>query len=398
MRRPVALFACALLSFLVIPPTAASQTSVDDRLAGYEELLQEEGFYRVTSHQEGMLREGSDSRFSVSLQSGVEYRIIGYCDEDCDDLDLTLYDSDGDMIEEDVLADAAPLLSFTANTSGRFEVEVAMVDCSLEPCGFGVGVFGQGYEGAVEEDVGHDHILDDLEVSEMLDALEEVWAEDGYNRSGGILSGWIYEDEEETHYLDLRSGADYEIMGVCDSDCEDLDLALYDSSGDLVAEDVLPDELPILEFTGPNDGEFLLEASMVTCTVEPCEYGVLVLRRGGSGGGAGAIVAQTSHIGTLETTDSRRADGEYFDRYTIEVVAGQRLTVYLRSLESDTFLIMISPARDRLENDDFDGSIEHSRIQIVAQESGEWEILVSSFSPGAAGEYEVTFTVREGGR
>ena len=398
MRRPAALFVCALLSFLANPPTVASQTSVDDRLAGYEELVQKEGFSRVTSHHEGMLREGNDSRFSVSLQSGVEYRIIGFCDEDCDDLDLTLYDSDGDLIEEDILMDAAPLLSFTANTSGRFEVEVAMVVCSLEPCGFGVAVFGQGHEGTVEEDLAHDHILDDVEVSDMLDALEAVWVEDGYTRSGSILSGWLDEDEQEMHRVDLQSGADYMIMGMCDFDCEDLDLALYDSSGDLVDEDVLPDELPVLEFTGPSDGAFLLEASMVTCTVEPCEYGVLVLRRVESGGGAGSIVSQTTHIGTLETTDSRRSHGEYFDRYTIEVVAGQRLTVYMRSSEFDTFLIMVSPARDRLENDDYDGSIEHSRIRIVAQESGEWEILATSFSPETSGEYELNLTVREGGR
>ena len=137
---------------------------------------------------------------------------------------------------------------------------------------------------------------------------------------------------------------------------------------------------------------------MVTCIVEPCEYGVLVLRRGGTEGEPGAIVSQTTHVGTLETTDSRRSDGEYFDRYTVEVVAGQLLTVYMTSLEFDTFLIMVSPARDRLENDDYLGSIEHSRIQIVAQESGEWEILTSSLSSETTGVYVVHVTVREGGQ
>ena len=398
MRRLVALFACALLSYLMIPPTAASQVSVDDRLAGYEVIIQKEGFYRVTGQLDGMLSEGNESYFSLSLQSGMEYRIIGYCDDDCDDLNLALYDSDGDLIEEDVLMDAAPLLSFTANTSGRFEVEVAMVTCHLEPCGFGVGVFGLGHEETGEEHLGHDHFLDDLEVSDKLDLLEEAWAEDGYTRASGILSGWLYEEETGTHGVDLRSGAEYRIVGVCDYDCEDMDLTLYDSSGDIVVEDVRSDELPMLELTGLNDGAFLLEAHMVTCTVEPCEYGVLVLGRGGPGGGAGSIVSQTTHVGTLETTDSRRSNGEYFDRYTVDVVAGQRLTVYMRSDEFDTFLIMVSPARDRLENDDYLGSIKHSRIQIVAQESGEWEILTTSLSSGTTGEYEVHVTVREGSR
>jgi hypothetical protein len=398
MRRPAELFLCAFLSLLVIPPTAESQASVDDRLAGYAELVQKEGFSRVTAYQDGMLREGNDSRFSVDLQSGVEYRIIGYCDEDCEDLDLTLYDPFGDLIESDILMDAAPLLSFTASSNGRFEVEVSMVTCTLEPCGFGVGVFGQGHEGAVDEEWNLDELLDFGGVSEQLEALEAAWVEDGYGRAGSIVSGWLDEDEEEVHYLDLRSGTDYEIMGVCDTDCEDLDLSLYDSSGDLVDEDLLMDDFPMLEFIGPRDGEFRLEVGMVTCTVEPCEYGVLVLRHGGSGGGSGRVVSETTHRGDLESADSRRSDGEYFDRYVINVTAGQRITVDMRSDDFDTFLILVSPARDRLENDDYEGSIDHSRIQVVAQETGEWEILASSFSSGSTGEYEVSVTVREGGR
>jgi hypothetical protein len=121
------------------------------------------------------------------------------------------------------------------------------------------------------------------------------------------------------------------------------------------------------------------------------------MRSGGSAGG-GRIVSETTHHGVLEPADSRRSDGEYFDRYTVQVSAGQVISVDMRSSDFDTFLILVSPARDRMENDDYEGDIEHSRIQVVAQESGQWEIRASSFSDGDTGEYELRVTVREGGR
>ena len=44
-------------------------------------------------------------------------------------------------------------------------------------------------------------------------------------------------------------GTSYQIVGVCDTDCSDLDLVLYDRDGEPVAEDILPDDVPIIEVT-----------------------------------------------------------------------------------------------------------------------------------------------------
>ena len=73
--------------------------------------------------------------------SGVEYMIMGVCDADCDDLDLTLTDPDGNEITSDALNDAYPVLLFTAPASGAHILWVTMYDCSVSPCSFGYKTF-----------------------------------------------------------------------------------------------------------------------------------------------------------------------------------------------------------------------------------------------------------------
>ncbi|MBE7380344.1 MAG: hypothetical protein F6J95_002900 [Leptolyngbya sp. SIO1E4] len=64
--------------------------------------------------------------------------------------------------------------------------------------------------------------------------------------------------------------ADEDVYASCDADCEDLDIYLYDAfTGELIASDTLVDANPIV--TAPYDGDFVVEAVMVTCYAEVCE-------------------------------------------------------------------------------------------------------------------------------
>jgi hypothetical protein len=55
-------------------------------------------------------------------------RIYGWCDQDCYDMDLFLYDSNGNLIMEDVALDANPIVY--APYEGVFYIEVTMPNCS----------------------------------------------------------------------------------------------------------------------------------------------------------------------------------------------------------------------------------------------------------------------------
>ena len=60
------------------------------------------------------------------------------------------------------------------------------------------------------------------------------------------------------------------VSAICDDDCYDIDLFLYDAeTGDLVDSDTMEDAVPVV--IAPYEGNFWIEVMMVGCSLEPCE-------------------------------------------------------------------------------------------------------------------------------
>jgi hypothetical protein len=147
MRRSVALIPFLLLA---TAPAAYSQgsyrTILEAQLDAVQDRMSTEG-YRPDSKAAytdmivGVLDPGAEVGLEVDLVAGVEYMIMGVCDADCDDLDLTLTDTEGTEVSSDALDDAYPVLVFTAPSSGAHILWVTMFDCSVSPCSFGYKVF-----------------------------------------------------------------------------------------------------------------------------------------------------------------------------------------------------------------------------------------------------------------
>ncbi|WOD40066.1 hypothetical protein [Nodosilinea sp. E11] len=79
---------------------------------------------------------------------------------------------------------------------------------------------------------------------------------------------WLSSGEEIVY--DGYLLADEVVHAICDDDCYDLDMFLYDAvSGELVASDTLDDAIPVV--VAPYEGEFLIQLVMVGCSIEPCE-------------------------------------------------------------------------------------------------------------------------------
>jgi len=82
----------------------------------------------------------------------------------------------------------------------------------------------------------------------------------GIARDGGLhemeqpRTGSLDAGEHESQTLSLQSGNRYMMVGVCDNDCSDLDLRLYDPSGDEIDVDVELDDKPVLDVTPSSSG------------------------------------------------------------------------------------------------------------------------------------------------
>lgn len=96
----------------------------------------------VTGPDNDLLSQGDSDNYTVTLQGGRSYKLIGVCDNDCSDLDITLYDSDGDIVDRDLLDDDKPVVSVSGKSGGRYRMNVSMASCSTGVCYYSVAVYG----------------------------------------------------------------------------------------------------------------------------------------------------------------------------------------------------------------------------------------------------------------
>lgn len=120
-------------------------------------------------------------------------------------------------------------------------------------------------------------------VTAQLDATNTIMVAEGYARdvlavSSGVQVGLMPAGAVIYLAIELEEGSSYLINGVCDYDCADLDLYLLDAEGDVVAEDIDVDDVPLLDFVAPAGRAFLLGVSMATCSDDYCFFGYQILK------------------------------------------------------------------------------------------------------------------------
>jgi len=99
----------------------------------------------------------------------------------------------------------------------------------------------------------------------------------GARPEGEPLMGVLNGKTTENRTVDLQAGVRYTIVGVCDENCTDIDLRIWGPNAVKLAEDVQPNNTPILEFTAPAAGRYRLAVEMVSCNANPCAWGVQLL-------------------------------------------------------------------------------------------------------------------------
>jgi hypothetical protein len=91
----------------------------------------------------GALKSEGFERVFVTINPKKAYAVIGVCEETCTNLDISVYDDNGDVIDADFDPDASPVVFLQAGTSrtAKLKLFMAMKLCSAEPCVYGVGVY-----------------------------------------------------------------------------------------------------------------------------------------------------------------------------------------------------------------------------------------------------------------
>ncbi len=232
------------------------------------------------------------------------------------------------------------------------------------------------------------------------DETTVVWDENG----GGVVMGRLAEGDTT-----LDSGEFFDVHSLEVQAGQPLTVDLYSADFDTFLTVISPTGNP----TRNDDHEGAKNHSKVDMVADATgtwQVVVTTYRTGEQGGysmhvqlgppSAGApdgAVASTKGPGTVSGQllpgDVQLETGEFFDLEQVQLQAGQSLTVDLRSTEFDTYLTVIAPRGAVTQNDDYEGSKDHSRIELVADESGLWGMGSTSYQPGESGTYQLEVAI-----
>ena len=103
-------------------------------------LMSNEDFEEADDAVVGTLGEGEDEEFEMELEAGESYIFVGVCDENCSDLDIAVYDENGDEIDSDVEMDDTPMVAIEADEDMTVTIKVTMATCGRR-CHYGLGTY-----------------------------------------------------------------------------------------------------------------------------------------------------------------------------------------------------------------------------------------------------------------
>jgi type II secretory pathway pseudopilin PulG len=260
------------------------QAQVDSQVRSAEAAYRAVGYNRVLGTGSNSLADDAKANFTMNLSAGQRYSVFGACDKDCSDLDLKVFDPAGNQIAADTATDDVPTLSFGAASSGSYRLEVTMYACSTSPCFYAATVVGSGAQAnamisAVNSTPASGGSSYENQVRNQLDLVESTAS--GYTRLFRSPMMQLRKDETRDYSVTLVAGVNYMVAGVCDNDCPDMDIKLFDSSGNEVAADTATDSVPIVRHVPNKGGTYRVRAIMYNCTANPCWAGLSVMAGGG---------------------------------------------------------------------------------------------------------------------
>ena len=121
---------------------------VEEQLEEYCDFTLCDFFFEYVTSFFDSAAEGSTNSHSLTLDAGELYLIFAVCDQDCDDVDLFLYDPSGSLVASDssvhgkedlTVANAEILLD--SSLSGTYRLDVKIYGCTTSTCYYGVDVW-----------------------------------------------------------------------------------------------------------------------------------------------------------------------------------------------------------------------------------------------------------------
>lgn len=116
-------------------------------------------------------------------------------------------------------------------------------------------------------------------ILQQLQSAQAAAAQQGFQLVGQPFSGSLAQGQSWNIPAELHAGVDYRVLGVCDRDCADLDLVVFDNNGVQVAQDTATSNQPVVAVAPVYTANFTVQVQMFNCTVAPCYYAIALYGR-----------------------------------------------------------------------------------------------------------------------
>ena len=208
-----------------------------------------------------------------------------------------------------------------------------------------------------------------------------------------MIEDEIFTDGEYFDSYDFEGRPGQSVTLDLRSDEFDAYLILRQPNGEALTNDDTDGSNSRIEVTLPEAGNYEVVVSSFAGG-KTGEYRLNIAEITEQSGGARAVATYSLRLGDSVSGDlvdgDQIAENDSFqDSFFFTGNSGETIVVDLTASDFDTVLALQTPAGELFENDDYQGSTDQSQLQLTLQESGRYRILVSSYSSGETGDYQL---------
>jgi hypothetical protein len=206
----------------------------------------------------------------------------------------------------------------------------------------------------------------------------------------------------------LTRGVTYRAYGACDDACTDLDMEIYDTTGNLADRDTAANDTPYVQITPSQTGRAYVRTWLYACSHEPCTVGLRLVSGGAPVPRAGEPVRESDIAHSLEEGNARAVVAQLDAQGAAHEQAGYRQfgdDALIQVLQDDvghswtlhldggvTYLFQAACDQQCL---DADMEIRNSHNEQVVSDINGDSIPVVTITPPRAGDYRLRIWVKQ---
>ncbi|MDY7092552.1 MAG: hypothetical protein SX243_06205 [Acidobacteriota bacterium] len=124
LRIALIAIACCMLSLITVPAEASQDEAVSKAALVFLTHLAPKGYTEIRNEDADVLSQGQRMTYTVTLYRNVTYALFAAGCSNIRDLDIFLYDENGNLVARDTLRDNYPIVTITPRWTGTFRLQI----------------------------------------------------------------------------------------------------------------------------------------------------------------------------------------------------------------------------------------------------------------------------------